>query len=44
MDKHVKIWSMFGELWGDIYLLRENYEKHWCFPYKWKEQRNNEID
>ena len=24
-DKHVKLWSVYGELWGDIYLLRENY-------------------
>jgi hypothetical protein len=40
MDKHVKIWSIFGEQWGDIYLLRENYEKNWWFPFNWKEQRN----
>ena len=34
-DKHIKIWSLNGQLWGDIYLSKENYDKNWCFPYNW---------
>eukprot|EP00347_Sterkiella_histriomuscorum_P016786 403351858 len=44
MDKHVKIWSLFGKLWGDIYLIKENYDKNWCFPFNWKSIRNNEVE
>lgn len=43
-DKHVKIWSLFGQCWGDINLLKESYEKNWSFPFKWEEKRNKEVD
>jgi hypothetical protein len=39
IDKHVKIWSLKGELWGDIYLLKESYDKKWAFPFEWKKKQ-----
>jgi len=44
MDKHVKVWSLFGECWGDIFLVRESFEKRWCFPFNWEAVREHEVD
>ena len=43
-DKHVKVWSTWGVLWGDIYLPKENYDKNWLFPFDWSRVRRNEVD
>ena len=43
MDKHVKVWSLHGKLWGDIYLIKESYEKNWSFPYNWHQVRSREV-
>jgi hypothetical protein len=41
---HVKLWSLDGELWGDIYLLKEKYDKKWKYPFDWSEKKVSEID
>lgn len=43
-DKHVKLWSMNGELWGDINLMKENYDKQWSYPFDWSEKKVKEIE
>jgi hypothetical protein len=32
-DRHVRIWSREGTLWGDIYLAKERIHKNWSFPF-----------
>jgi WD40 repeat protein len=43
-DRHVKLWSLDGELWGDINLLKENTDKMWTYPFDWSEKKVNEIE
>jgi hypothetical protein len=39
-DKHVRVWSKTGELWGDIDLLREKVHLElWNFPYNWHKNK-----
>lgn len=44
VDKHVKLWSLEGELWGDIYLMKEKYDKKWKYPFDWLQKKDEEID
>ena len=44
MDKHVKLWSLLLDLWGDIYLVKESYDKNWAFPFNWEAIRQDEVD
>lgn len=38
-DRHVRLWSLDGIVWGDINLLRENCDKHWTYPFDWSEKK-----
>lgn len=42
-DKHVKLWSVSGELLGDINLGRLG-TRIWKFPFDWIQHKTNEID
>ena len=42
-DKHVKLWSLEGQLWGDINLLREGGDKQWTYPFDWTEKREQDV-
>jgi hypothetical protein len=42
-DKHVKLWSLEGILWGDINLMNEALDKQWSYPLDWSEKKENEI-
>ncbi len=42
-DKHVKLWSVSGELLGDINLGRLG-TRLWRFPFDWVQHKTNEID
>ena len=42
-DRHVKLWSLKGEMWGDINLLKENYDKQWVYPFDWSEKQEEEL-
>jgi len=42
-DKHVKLWSLDGALWGDINLLKENWDKQWTYPFDWTEKREQDV-
>jgi hypothetical protein len=33
------LWSINGELWGDIFLLKEKYDKQWVYPFDWSEKK-----
>jgi hypothetical protein len=35
---------MEGELWGDIYLLKESYDKQWKYPFDWSEKKVQEVE
>ena len=37
IDRHVKVWSLTGELWGDLKVVGEYPLVTWNFPYDWKE-------
>lgn len=41
-DKHVKVWSLAGELWGDLRIVGEDPVQIWRFPYNWKESQEEE--
>ena len=43
-EKHVKLWSLDGTLWGDINLMKENYDKQWTYPFDWSEKKEKEIE
>jgi len=43
-DRHVKIWSREGKLWGEIATYGENPVIFWQFPYDWTEDREKEKD
>jgi len=40
----VKLWSISGELWGDIYLLKESYDKKWKYPFNWMQKKDQDIE
>jgi len=42
-DKHVIVWSLMGEMWGDINLMKENIDKKWTYPFDWSEKKEQEI-
>ena len=42
IDKHVKIWSLLGELWGDLRIVGEDPVHYWNFPYDWKEYQEKD--
>lgn len=42
LDRHVKVWSRSGELWGDIVTFGENPVACWQFPYDWSEEKERE--
>ena len=42
LDRHVKIWSREGDLFGDIITYGENPVITWKFPYDWSEQQEKE--
>ncbi len=44
MDQHIKIWSLKGELWGDIVIVGDDPVKRWSFPYNWAEVRDAEKE
>ncbi len=44
LDRHVKLWSMQGELWGDIVIVGEDAVKRWNFPYDWSQAKNEEKE
>lgn len=37
IDRHVKVWSILGELWGDLEVVGEDPLRLWQFPYNWQE-------
>lgn len=43
LDKHVKIWSLEGELLGDINLVKLG-NNYWKFPFDWVKNKLCEID
>ncbi len=43
IDKHVRLWSLDGELWGDINLMKENCDKKWTYPFDWTDKKEKEI-
>jgi len=43
IDKHVKIWSLEGEILGDINLVKLG-NNYWRFPFDWVKNKLSEID
>lgn len=43
LDKHVKVWSLSGELLGDINLVKLG-NNYWKFPFDWVKNKLSEID
>ena len=43
LDKHVKVWSLEGELLGDINLVKLG-NNFWKFPFDWVKNKLSEID
>jgi len=43
IDKHVKVWSLEGELLGDINLVKFG-NNFWKFPFDWVRNKLSEID
>ena len=43
LDKHVKVWSLEGELLGDINLVKLG-NNYWKFPFDWVKNKLCEID
>jgi len=44
MDQHVKLWSINGDLWGDLTIVGADPVIKWNFPYDWNEIRNTEKE
>ena len=42
LDRHVKIWSREGELWGDIITFGEDPVLSWNFPYDCSEEQKHD--
>ena len=42
LDKHIKVWSIYGELWGDLNIVNDYPIIQWNFPYSWKNAREND--
>lgn len=46
VDKHVRVWSLYGEMWVDLTIIGKNPIVKWDFPYDWnevKEKDKNEV-
>ena len=40
----MKLWSLDGQMWGDINLMKETYDKQWSYPFDWSEKKEQEIE
>ncbi len=43
-DRHFKVWSLAGELWGNISTVGENPVALWKFPIDWSEERKHDKE
>eukprot|EP00826_Nyctotherus_ovalis_P031485 TRINITY_DN2516_c0_g2_i2.p5 TRINITY_DN2516_c0_g2~~TRINITY_DN2516_c0_g2_i2.p5 ORF type:complete len:144 (-),score=38.69 TRINITY_DN2516_c0_g2_i2:820-1251(-) len=44
LDKHVKLWSREGTLWGDLIICGPNPALFWNFAYDWSGERESEKE
>ena len=46
IDKHVRVWSLYGDMWVDLTIIGKDPIIKWEFPYDWnevKEKDKNEV-